>query len=68
MKMTSTTCRTSSHGCRLGVAHMRKRNTYLAPAKAMLKHVGRRALDIAKDEGRDAYYRSGMGRAFKPVR
>ena len=45
---------------------MRKRNTYLAPAKAMLKHVGRRALDIAKDEGRDAYYRSGIGRVVNP--
>ena len=25
---------------------MHKRNTFLTPAKAMLKHVGRRALDI----------------------
>ena len=69
MKMTSTTCRKSDHGvvvavwCRLP---MRKRNTFLAPAKSMLRLAGRRALDIAKDEGRDAYYRSGIGKVFNP--
>lgn len=65
-KTTSTTSRKSNRR-RIAVSpQMPRRNTVLSPAKALLRHVGRRALDIAKDEGREAYYTSGLGRAFNP--
>ena len=39
---------------------MPKRNTYLAPAKAMLKHVGRRALDIDEVGGSNLHRPPGI--------